>query len=64
MKETDITKMTIGEIVAQDYRAASVFKEAGIDFLEQFEDDLHTHVHLENNILFPKALNFANQNQK
>ena len=24
--------MTIGEIVAQDYRAASVFKEAGIDF--------------------------------
>lgn len=24
--------------------------------LEQFEDDLHTHVHLENNILFPRAL--------
>ena len=24
--------MTIGEIVALDYRAASVFKEAGIDF--------------------------------
>ncbi|MDE3185643.1 MAG: iron-sulfur cluster repair di-iron protein [Bacteroidota bacterium] len=24
--------------------------------LEEFEDDLHTHVHLENNILFPKAL--------
>ena len=24
--------------------------------LQQFEDDLHTHVHLENNILFPKAL--------
>lgn len=24
--------------------------------LEQFEDDLHVHVHLENNILFPKAL--------
>ncbi len=24
--------------------------------LEQFEDDLHTHVHLENNILYPKAL--------
>ena len=28
--------------------------------LEQFEDDLHTHVHLENNILFPKALTSAN----
>jgi regulator of cell morphogenesis and NO signaling len=25
--------------------------------LDEFEDDLHTHVHLENNILFPKALN-------
>lgn len=24
--------------------------------LEEFEDDLHKHVHLENNILFPKAL--------
>lgn len=24
--------------------------------LEQFEDDLHTHVHIENNILYPKAL--------
>ena len=24
--------------------------------LKQFEDDLHVHVHLENNILFPKAL--------
>ena len=24
--------------------------------LEQFEKDLHRHVHLENNILFPKAL--------
>lgn len=24
--------------------------------LEAFEDDLHTHIHLENNILFPKAL--------
>lgn len=24
--------------------------------LEEFEDDLHVHVHLENNILFPKTL--------
>lgn len=24
--------------------------------LQEFEEDLHTHVHLENNILFPKAL--------
>jgi len=27
--------------------------------LKEFEDDLHEHVHLENNILFPKALNFV-----
>jgi regulator of cell morphogenesis and NO signaling len=24
--------------------------------LKEFEEDLHKHVHLENNILFPKAL--------
>jgi regulator of cell morphogenesis and NO signaling len=28
--------------------------------LRQFEDDLHVHVHLENNILFPKALKSVN----
>ena len=31
-----------------------------LGLLEKFEDDLHTHVHLENNILFPKAINEAN----
>lgn len=24
--------------------------------LDEFEDDIHLHIHLENNILFPKAL--------
>ena len=28
--------------------------------LEQFEDDLHIHVHLENNILYPGALKLTN----
>ncbi len=28
--------------------------------LEEFENDLHRHVHLENNILFPKALQLEN----
>ena len=29
---------------------------AGLAKLEAFENDLHRHIHLENNILFPKAL--------
>ena len=29
--------------------------------LQEFEDDLHIHVHLENNILYPKALLLNNQ---
>ncbi len=48
-----ISLITKGYHVPEDgcntYRVA--FKLLG-----QFEDDLHTHVHLENNILFPKAL--------
>ncbi len=24
--------------------------------LEEFENDLHTHIHIENNILFPKSI--------
>jgi regulator of cell morphogenesis and NO signaling len=29
--------------------------------LKEFEEDLHTHIHLENNILFPKAIELYNQ---
>jgi regulator of cell morphogenesis and NO signaling len=29
--------------------------------LDEFEEDLHIHVHLENNILFPKALDLERQ---
>lgn len=32
---------------------------AAFKLLWQFEEDLHIHVHLENNILFPKALRLA-----
>ena len=32
MKEININITTVGEIVANDFRSASVFKEAGIDF--------------------------------
>lgn len=31
----------------------------GFKLLKEFEDDLHNHVHLENNILYPKALELA-----
>lgn len=31
--------------------------------LENFENDLHKHVHLENNILFPKSLIYESENQ-
>nr|HPI80180.1 hemerythrin domain-containing protein [Cyclobacteriaceae bacterium] len=29
--------------------------------LDEFEDDLHLHIHLENNILFPKAVKLVKQ---
>jgi hypothetical protein len=41
---------TVAETVANDYRAAAIFEKYGIDFC------CHLHIHLENNILFPKAL--------
>ena len=72
-----LTEKTLGEFIAEDYRAATVFEKYGIDFFcggqvpleavcrgkgldhyaltREFEDDLHKHVHLENNILFLKA---------
>lgn len=33
--------------------------EVTYKLLEQFEDDLHVHVHLENNILYPKAVSIS-----
>jgi regulator of cell morphogenesis and NO signaling len=35
--------------------ACTTYK-VGLQELDAFERDLHAHVHLENNILFPKAL--------
>ncbi len=46
-------------ILSQQYLlpedACNTYRVA-FQLLEQFEDDLHVHVHLENNILYPKAL--------
>ena len=52
-----INVITKGYSVPDD--GCNTYKVA-LKMLEQFEDDLHTHVHLENNILFPKALELAN----
>lgn len=48
-----INEMTSGYKVPAD--GCNTYQVA-FKLLEAFEDDLHTHVHLENNILFPKAL--------
>jgi regulator of cell morphogenesis and NO signaling len=53
----EINKITKGYLVPAD--GCSTYRVA-FKLLEQFEDDLHTHVHLENNILYPKALNLTN----
>lgn len=42
--------------------ACNTFK-ALYSILEEFEEDLHIHVHLENNILFPKAIKLFNENK-
>jgi regulator of cell morphogenesis and NO signaling len=53
----NINVITKGYKVPED--GCTTYRVA-FQLLEQFEDDLHIHVHLENNILFPKALVLAN----
>jgi len=58
------TAKTVGELAANHPAAARMFEEFGIDYccgggnqsLAGFEADLHRHIHLENNILFPRAI--------
>lgn len=61
MKEHDAA----GELVRQIRSASNAYRapedacttfRAAYQELEQFEKDLHLHVHLENNILFPRAV--------
>ncbi|HLP71975.1 MAG TPA: iron-sulfur cluster repair di-iron protein [Bacteroidales bacterium] len=52
-----INFLTDGYSVPED--ACNSYRLA-LTMLEKFEDDLHTHVHLENNILFPKTLEKIN----
>ncbi|WP_372773858.1 iron-sulfur cluster repair di-iron protein [Mangrovibacterium sp.] len=53
----EINRTTEGYKLPDD--ACNTYKVA-FQTLKQFEDDIHVHVHLENNILFPKALQLAN----
>lgn len=43
--------------------ACGTYKVA-FSLLKEFEDDLHTHIHLENNIVFPRAIELQKQLDK
>lgn len=51
-----INVLTNGYLIPVD--ACNTYR-VSLQLLEEFEDDLHIHVHLENNILYPKALNLT-----
>jgi len=51
-----INQLTNNYLIPED--ACNTYR-VSLKLLEQFEDDLHIHVHLENNILYPKALNLV-----
>ncbi len=65
MKEHDTAGQILRELraVTSDYKVPS---DACISYqtlyraLENLETDLHQHIHLENNVLFPKALDLEN----
>ncbi len=52
----EINRITEGYKTPED--ACNTY-EVAFKLLKQFEDDIHVHVHLENNILFPKALKLS-----
>ena len=56
-----INEMTMGYQVPHD--ACNTYTVT-MKLLGEFEDDLHIHVHLENNILYPAALQLANNKIK
>jgi len=50
---------TLTNNYAEPHGACTTFKVTLAE-LKEFEEDLHKHVHLENNILFPKAIKYEN----
>lgn len=53
-----ISQLSFGYAVPSDGCATY---SAAMSLLKEFEEDLHTHIHLENNILFPRALRIEEQ---
>ena len=53
----------IGELTNEYTPPADACNTYKVTFamLEEFENDLHKHIHLENNILFPKAINLEKE---
>ena len=69
MKEHDSAGEILRELraVTSDYKLppdACISYQTLYQALENFERDLHQHIHLENNLLFPKALNLENALQR
>jgi regulator of cell morphogenesis and NO signaling len=65
MKEHDTAGQILRELraVTFDYKAppdACISYQTFYRALENLETDLHQHIHLENNLLFPKALDLEN----
>lgn len=52
--------------LTEDYQLQFGCNVALVTFslLNEFQDDLHLHIHLENNILFPRALELKNERTK
>ena len=65
MMEHDTAGQVLRELraVTSDYKVpadACISYQTLYQAMENFEKDLHLHIHLENNILFPKALELEN----
>jgi regulator of cell morphogenesis and NO signaling len=65
MMEHDTAGQILRELrtLTSDYKApldACISYKTLYQALENFERDLHQHIHLENNVLFPKALDLEN----
>ncbi len=70
MRMMEMEHDTAGNILKEIRRLSNDYKlpddacatfEMVYNFLQEFEADLHQHIHLENNILFPKAIEQAKQ---